>query len=73
MEGIAASSGAACHADTVEVSAVLTAMHVPLAYAMGTLRFSVGKMTTQADIDRALDIVVQAVHRLRQESNAAVA
>jgi cysteine desulfurase NifS len=73
MEGVAASSGAACHADTVEVSAVLTAMHVPLAYAMGTLRFSVGKMTPQADIDRALDIVVQAVHRLRQASNVAVA
>jgi cysteine desulfurase len=73
MEGIAASSGAACHADTVDVSAVLTAMHVPLAYAMGTLRFSVGKMTTQADIDGALDIVVQTIHRLRQESNAVVA
>jgi cysteine desulfurase NifS len=72
MEGVAASSGAACHADTVDVSAVLTAMHVPLAYAMGTLRFSVGKMTTQADIDQALEIVVQAVYRLRQESNVVV-
>jgi cysteine desulfurase len=48
-------------------------MHVPLAYAMGTLRFSVGKMTTQADIDGALDLVVQAVHRLRQASNAVLA
>ncbi|HEY7496752.1 MAG TPA: aminotransferase class V-fold PLP-dependent enzyme [Candidatus Tectomicrobia bacterium] len=73
IEGVAASSGAACHADTVDVSAVLTAMHVPLAYAMGTLRFSVGKMTTQADIDGALDLVVQAVHRLRQASNAVLA
>jgi cysteine desulfurase NifS len=73
MEGVAASSGAACHADTVDVSAVLTAMHVPLAYAMGTLRFSVGKMTTQADIEHALELVVQAVHRLRQASNAVVA
>jgi cysteine desulfurase NifS len=68
MEGVAASSGAACHADTVEVSAVLTAMQVPLAYAMGTIRFSVGKMTTPEDIDRALDIVVPAVHRQRQQA-----
>lgn len=72
MAGVAASSGAACHADTVEVSAVLTAMHVPLVYAMGTIRFSVGKMTTPEDIDRALDVVVPAVHRRRQESNALV-
>jgi cysteine desulfurase len=67
MEDIAASSGAACHADTVEVSSVLTAMQVSLEYAMGTIRFSVGKMTTTEDIDRALDSVVRAVHNLRQQ------
>jgi cysteine desulfurase len=67
MEEIAASSGAACHADTVEVSSVLTAMQVPLEYAMGTIRFSVGKMTTTEEIDRAIDIVVRAVHNLRQQ------
>jgi cysteine desulfurase len=72
MEGIAASSGAACHADTVDVSAVLTAMRVPLDYAMGTIRFSVGRMTTPAEIDRALDIVLQAVQRLRQQKPASV-
>jgi cysteine desulfurase len=67
MEGVAASSGAACHADAVDVSAVLTAMQVPLEYAMGTLRFSVGKMTTAEEIDRAVDIVVQTVQRLRRK------
>jgi cysteine desulfurase len=67
MEDIAASSGAACHADTVEVSSVLTAMQVPLEYAMGTLRFSVGKMTTMEDIDRAIDSAVRAVQHLRQQ------
>ncbi len=66
MEGVAASSGAACHADAVEVSGVLRAMEVPLAYAMGTIRFSVGKMTTREEIDRAIDIVVHAVQGLRQ-------
>jgi cysteine desulfurase len=68
MEGLAASSGAACHADTVEVSSVLTAMQVPLEYALGTIRFSVGKMTTAEEIDHALDIVVHAVQHLRQQS-----
>jgi cysteine desulfurase len=67
MEDIAASSGAACHADSVEVSSVLTAMQVPLEYAMGTVRFSVGKMTTMADIDHAIDSVARAVHNLRQQ------
>lgn len=72
MEGVAASSGAACHADTVAVSDVLTAMRVPLEFAMGTIRFSVGKMTTPEDIDRAIDMVVKAVHRLRHEEPATV-
>jgi cysteine desulfurase len=67
MEDIAASSGAACHADSVEVSSVLTAMQVPLEYAMGTVRFSVGKMTTTADIDHTIDSVVRAVQHLRQQ------
>ena len=62
----AASSGAACHSDTVEISSVLAAMRVPVDEAMGTLRFSVGKMTTAAEIDQAIDIVVQAVQQLRQ-------
>jgi cysteine desulfurase NifS len=64
MAGVAASSGAACHSGDVEVSAVLAAMRVPLAYAMGTLRFSTGRMTTAADIDRAVAEVVDAVQRL---------
>lgn len=66
MPGVAASSGSACHADTVEISSVLAAMQVPLDEAMGTIRFSVGKMTTAREIDQAIDIVVQAVQRLRQ-------
>ena len=72
MQGVAASSGAACHADTIEVSAVLAAMHIPLDDAMGTIRFSVGKMTTPDDIDRAIDIVVRAVRGLRQKQRSAV-
>ena len=54
MESVAASAGAACHSDRVEVSQVLAAMNVPLEYAMGTIRFSVGRFTTEEEIDRAL-------------------
>ena len=62
---VAASAGAACHADTVSVSHVLEAMHVPLAWAKGTLRFSVGRMTTGEEIDRSVSVVIGAVAKLR--------
>ena len=51
---VAASAGAACHSDQVEVSHVLEAMNVPTQYAMGTLRFSVGRFTTEEEVDRAV-------------------
>ncbi|MBE9509038.1 MAG: selenide, water dikinase SelD, partial [Chloroflexi bacterium] len=66
-EQVAASAGAACHADQVDVSTVLQAMQVPLEYAMGTVRFSVGKMTTAEEIDRAVEVVAAAVRRLQPE------
>jgi cysteine desulfurase len=47
IEGVAASAGAACHTDSTDVSSVLTAMKVPLEYAMGTIRFSTGRLTPQ--------------------------
>jgi len=62
---VAASAGAACHADTVELSHVLIAMGVPVEWAKGTLRFSVGKMTTEAEIDKAIRVVADAVDKLR--------
>lgn len=54
LPSVAASAGAACHSDMVEVSHVLSAMNVPEEYAMGTLRFSVGRFTTADEIDRAI-------------------
>ena len=62
-ETVAASAGAACHADEVDVSAVLRAMAVPVEWAMGTVRFSVGRDTTAQEIDRAVQIVADAVRR----------
>ncbi|MFY9708034.1 MAG: cysteine desulfurase family protein [Desulfobacterales bacterium] len=64
---VAASAGAACHSDTVEISHVLEAMGVPLEWAKGTLRFSVGRMTTAEEIDKAIEIVTRAVKKLRNE------
>ena len=62
---VAASAGAACHSEGVEVSVVLTAMQVPLDYAMGTVRFSVGRPTTEDEVDTAVRVVAKAVERLR--------
>ncbi|HJN85793.1 MAG TPA: cysteine desulfurase family protein [Dehalococcoidia bacterium] len=61
LKDVAASAGSACHRDRVEVSSVLKAMEVPLEYAMGTIRFSVGRFTAAADIDRAIDEVARVI------------
>lgn len=58
---VAASAGAACHADQVAISSVLSAMQVPLEWAMGTVRFSVGRATTKEEIDQAVESIVKAV------------
>ncbi len=63
-EEVAASAGAACHAGGVDVSTVLEAMAVPLEWAMGTIRFSVGRSTTATEVDRAVTIVAGAARRL---------
>jgi cysteine desulfurase len=62
---VAASAGAACHADQVVISHVLQAMKLPEDWAKGTLRFTTGRMTTAAEIDRALEVIVAAVKKLR--------
>jgi cysteine desulfurase len=51
LDGVAASTGAACHADSVELSPVLRAMGVPPVVGMGAVRLSLGRMTTEAEID----------------------
>ena len=53
MDKVAASAGAACHADEVTVSAVLEAMRMPVEWAMGTIRFSTGRWSTEEEIGRA--------------------
>ncbi|MGD9134974.1 MAG: cysteine desulfurase family protein [Desulfobacterales bacterium] len=62
---VAASAGAACHSDTVQISDVLKAMKVPLEWAKGTLRLTTGRMTTAADIDKAVGVICAAVKKLK--------
>jgi cysteine desulfurase len=61
---VAASAGAACHADQVVISSVLQAMNVPLEWAKGTLRFTTGRMTTEDEIDRAIKVIADAAESL---------
>jgi cysteine desulfurase len=66
LESVAASAGAACHGHDVHVSHVLEAMGVPLEFAMGTVRFSVGRFTTREEIDGAVTDVANAAEELRR-------
>ncbi len=64
LDGVAASAGAACHAESIDVSAVLEAMLVPLDYAMGTIRFSTGRDNTMPEIKKAAEDIITAVKEL---------
>jgi len=64
---VAVSAGAACHAEGVDVSHVLSAMGVPVEVALGTVRFSVGRFTTTDDVDVAADRVVAEVAAIRAD------
>ena len=63
LEGLAVSTGAACAAGAMEPSHVLRAMGLPLARVQGSVRFSLGRPTTEAEVDRAADLVKAAVER----------
>ena len=64
-EGIQCSGGSACSSGAHMPSHVLTAMGLPAAVCAGALRCTLGRGTTDADVDRAAAAVVAAVRRLR--------
>jgi cysteine desulfurase len=68
LKGLACSTGAACSSGAVETSHVLTAIGLPPEEARASLRFSLGRHTTPADIDFALNVVPAAVIQLREIS-----
>jgi cysteine desulfurase len=65
LEGIAASSGSACSSGAVEPSHVLTAMGIPRELAGPSVRFSLGWTTTEADLDRVLEVFPRVAERVR--------
>ena len=57
LDGVAASTGSACHAGRVELSPVLAAMGIPEKIGMGAVRFSLGRQTTDAEIDTIIALL----------------
>ena len=72
LEGIATSVGSACTTGSTEVSHVLTAMGYPEDEARGALRLSLGRTTSDADLDTAVEVVPRVVASMRR-AGAAVA
>jgi cysteine desulfurase len=70
--GVTASAGAACSSGSLEPSPVLLAMGLPEPVAHGSIRLSLGRETTEAQVREAAEIVAQAVRTLRGSSAAAL-
>ena len=68
LKGLQVSGGSACQSGATEPSHVLTAMGLSEARARGSLRFSLTRLTTRDEVDRAIELVVAAVARLRELS-----
>lgn len=61
MEGVAASTGSACHSGSVELSPVLKAMNIAPEVGMGAIRFSLGRTTTREEIEATVAQLTDAV------------
>ncbi|MFC1987856.1 cysteine desulfurase NifS [Chloroflexota bacterium] len=68
LEGICASTGSACSSSSLEPSHVLVAMGLPVEQAHCSLRFTLGKWTTDEDIERVLDVLPRVVAKFRAMS-----
>jgi cysteine desulfurase len=66
--GICASSGSACTSGSLEPSHVLRAMHVPFSAVHGSVRFSLSRYNTEAEIDRVIEVFPGIVDSLRRLS-----
>ncbi|MBN2291971.1 MAG: aminotransferase class V-fold PLP-dependent enzyme, partial [Pirellulales bacterium] len=67
-EGICASSGSACTSGSLEPSHVLLALDVPFTAVHGSIRFSLSRYNTDADIDRIIEVFPRTVENLRKLS-----
>lgn len=69
MHGIAVSTGSACSSKSLTPSHVLTALGIPVERIHGTLRMTVGDMTTKDDIDYVVEVLIKVVKKLREISS----
>jgi len=65
LEGVSVSTGSACSSGTLEPSHVLRAMGLPAHRTQNSLRFSLGHFSTEAEVDRVLDVLPGLVDKLR--------
>jgi cysteine desulfurase len=70
LTNVAASAGAACHAENINISTVLKAMLIPTDFAMGTVRFSTGRETTVDEIKLAANEIIKTVNQIIENSNS---
>jgi cysteine desulfurase len=70
LEGVCASSGSACMVGSVVASHVLLAMGLPGSRASSAIRFSLGQETTEAEVDRAGEIIAQVINRMTSAPSA---
>ena len=66
LENVAVSTGSACASGSLDPSHVLTAMGLRPEVVQGSLRFSLSRLTTESEIDRALEILEAVIERLRR-------
>lgn len=64
LKSIAVSAGAACHAESSEISHVLGAMGIPVELARGAIRFSTGKYTDRREIEKAVEIISKCAKKI---------
>jgi cysteine desulfurase len=72
LAGIAVSTGSACSSGTLEPSHVLKAMGFPPHRTQNSIRFSLGAVNTEADIDRVIEVMPGVVEKLRSLTRAPV-
>jgi cysteine desulfurase len=73
LKGIGVSAGSACTSGSLEPSYVITAMGIPVDWALGAVRTSLGAGTTVGEIDYVLDVLPAVVQRIRAMSPAGAA
>jgi cysteine desulfurase len=68
MKDVAVSSGSACNSTSLEASHVLQAIRPAEELQHASIRFGLGRMTTEAEVERVIELTTQSVRRLREMS-----